>query len=128
MWNGPFDSAGSGAFDPAVVDVVDQHADAHHVGGEDELLAFVVALVPDRGEELDRLEPLLAARLHLGHEGMQVLDRRLHHLAQARIRDVLPALQYGFRKVVAGDKGHGSLPNCRASSAFVGRIVSLPMT
>ncbi len=69
---------------------------------EDELLALVVALVADRGQELDRLEPFGAGRLHFADEAVQVLDRRLHHLAQARVGNVLPALQHGFGELFAG--------------------------
>ena len=52
----------------------DHHRQAEHVGEQDELLALVVALLADRGEELDALEPFLLGELHVAREGVQVLD------------------------------------------------------
>jgi hypothetical protein len=48
--------------DAALVDLVDQHAYTHDVGGEDELLPLVVALLARLDQELDRLEPFGAGR------------------------------------------------------------------
>ena len=48
-------------------------------------------------------------RLDVAHEAVQVLDQRLHDLAQARIGDVLPALQRHVGEVVFGYVGHGHL-------------------
>ena len=61
---------------------------------------------------------------------MHVLDQRLHDLPQARIGDVLPALQRDVGKVVFGDVGHGHLLEslllacCCAGSIKAGMIAS----
>ena len=119
-----FDRRGRRAGNAAIVDVVHQHGDAERVRQQDELLALVVALMADGGQVLDRLEPLLAVRLHFADEGMQVLDGRLHHLAQARVRNVLVALEDFLGEFFAGFQGHGALPIFRARMRhLVARIV-----
>ena len=45
-------------------------------------------------------------RLDVAHEGVQVLDQRSHDLAQARIGNVLPALEHDVGQVFFGDVGH----------------------
>ncbi len=57
-----------------VIEGIDQHAHAHDVGEQNELLAFVVAFLADPGEEIDRRRPLGLGRLDVAHERMHVLD------------------------------------------------------
>jgi hypothetical protein len=94
----------------AIVDGVDQHADAKHVRTQDEFLALVVAYLAGAGEEVDRLEPFGVGRLDFAHEGMQVLDQGLHDLFQARVRDRFPALHNNVGQVFFGDVGHSIPP------------------
>jgi hypothetical protein len=70
----------------AVVDRLDQHRHAEDVGEQNELLPYVVALVPGRGEEGDRGVPFLLGQLDVLDEGVQVMDERPEHLPQAGVR------------------------------------------
>jgi hypothetical protein len=89
-----------------MIDRVDQHAHAQHVRGEDEFLPLLRAQLAGAGEPIDRSRPLRLRRLDVAHEAVQVLDQRLHDLAQARIGDVLPAFQRHVGEVVFGYVGH----------------------
>ena len=55
-----------------VVDRDGLHRGAEHVGEQDELLAPVVGDVPDGGEEVDALLPLLLGEPDVAQEGVQV--------------------------------------------------------
>ncbi|MNE82114.1 hypothetical protein D3C80_1788110 [compost metagenome] len=69
-----------------MIDGVDQHRQADHIGKQDEFLTHQpIALLPGLGEEADAFEPFGFGQLHLAGEGVQVADQALHHLAQARI-------------------------------------------
>ncbi|MCY1308422.1 hypothetical protein D9M70_584290 [compost metagenome] len=69
-----------------MVDRVDQHRQADHVGQQDELLAYQsVAFLPGLGEEADSLEPFGLGQLHLAGESVQVTHQALHQLAYAGI-------------------------------------------
>ena len=54
-------------------------------------------------------------RLDVAHEAVQVLDQRLHDLPQARIGNVLPALERDVGQVVFGHVGHGCLLQSRGA-------------
>ena len=69
----------------AVIDRIDQHRHAEHIGEQDELLALVVALLPGGGEELDRFEPFLLGQFDFAHEVVQMPDQALHDPAKARV-------------------------------------------
>ena len=92
-----------------MIDRVDQHAHTQYVRGEDEFLPLLGGQLAGAGEPIDRGRPFRLRRLDLAHETVQVLDQRLHDLAQARIGDVLPALQRYIGEVVFGYVGHGHL-------------------
>ncbi len=63
-----------GSLGGLLVDHLDQHRQTERVGQQDELLALVVALVADRGEEIDPGEPLLTGQTDFLGEGEEVLD------------------------------------------------------
>jgi hypothetical protein len=92
-----------------MIDRVNQHAHAQHVRGEDEFLPLLRGQLAGAGEPIDRGCPFRLRRLDVAHEAVQVLDQRLHDLAQARIGDVRPALQRHVGEVVFGYVGHGHL-------------------
>ncbi len=101
---------------PAMVDRIDQHAHAQHVRGEDEFLPLLRAQLAGAGEPIDRGRPFGLGRLDVAHEPVEVLDQGLHDLPQARIGNVLPALQRDIGQVVFGHIGHG----CLLESGFLG--------
>ena len=108
-WNGPFDRGRRRPARQPVVQGVDQHADAHDVGEQDEFLPLVVALLADPGEEIDRGRPFGLGGLDFANEGVGVLDEGLHHLAQPRVRHRLPALADDIGQILLGHIGHGIL-------------------
>lgn len=67
-----------------MVEADDQHAQAEHVGGKDELLALVVAEPAGGRQPLDRPHPLLFGQFDLAGEGVQMLYERGHQLGEAR--------------------------------------------
>ena len=73
------------------VDRDGQHREPEDVGEQDELLAAVVGDVPDAGQELDRLRPLLLGQPDVAGERVQVGDERLQDLARARIGRLVEA-------------------------------------
>jgi hypothetical protein len=97
----------------AVVDGIYQHGDAEHVRRQDEFLALVVAHLAGAGQPVDGGEPFRLRRLDLADEGVEVLDKRRHHLPEPRVRDVLPALQRNLSEVLFGHVCHRSLPFIR---------------
>ena len=92
-----------------VIEGIDQHADAHDVGEQDELLPLVVALLADAGEEIDRRRPFGLGRLDVAHEGVEVLDEGLHDLLEPRVGYRLPALEHDVGQVLFGHIGHATL-------------------
>ena len=108
-WNGPSTVLGRRSARPAMIDRVDQHAHAEHVRGEDEFLPLLRAQLAGAGEPIDRDRPFRLRRLDVAHEAVEMLDQGLHDLAQARIGNVLPALQRDVGQVVFGYVGHGHL-------------------
>ena len=66
-----------------VVERDHHHRQAEDVGEQDELLALVVALLADGGEELDAFEPFFFRELHLACECVQVLHRAGDDLPEA---------------------------------------------
>ena len=60
----------------AIVDGVDQHAHAQHVGGEDEFLPLLRAQLAGAGEPIDRGRPIpTASARSRAREAMHVLDQ-----------------------------------------------------
>ena len=76
MWNGPSTVAGVAAGVEAVVHLHDEHAQAEHVGGEDELLALLVAdLAGAVSHSIAAIHSGSVSR-HLAGEVVQVLHQR----------------------------------------------------
>ena len=69
-----------------VGDRLGQHRQPEDVRQQDELLALVVALVTDAGQEVDRLLPLGDRQLDVAGERVQVPDERGQDLAQPGVR------------------------------------------
>ncbi len=67
-----------------MVDGIDEHRDAEHVGQKDELLARIRACLPGAGQEIDGNAPFRLGQLHILDEGMQVADERGHDAGKAR--------------------------------------------
>src|SRR4029077_11230005 len=93
----------------AMIDRIDQHAHAQHVGGHDEFLSLLRAHLPGPGQPVDRGRPLRLRRLDVAHEAVEMLDQRLHDLPQAGIGNLLPALKHHIGEVLFGHIGHGRL-------------------
>ena len=87
----PEDRLLGGAGRPAVVLGHDQLRQPERIGQEDELLAQVVALVADRGQELDARHPLRLGQLDLAGKAVEVAEKAGHDLAEAGVRAVVPA-------------------------------------
>jgi hypothetical protein len=77
-WNGPKHRRFGRAGRFAVVDRVDQHRHAEHVGQQDEFLPPFVAHVAGVGEEHDRLEPFVLGRFDLLHRLVQLAGDHFH--------------------------------------------------
>ena len=66
----------------------DEHAEADDVREQNELLALVVALLANGGEEVDACAPLLDGDVGLAGKVVQVANQRRHDLEETRIRGV----------------------------------------
>ena len=97
-----------GAGHGLVVERNDHHRKTEHVGEQDELLALVVALLADRGQELDAFEPFLLGQLHLARERVQVLHRGGHDLPQAGVLGLLQPRDDGVGQGVFVELAHGT--------------------
>jgi hypothetical protein len=91
----------------AVIDGIHQHADAEHVGCQDELLALGIADLADAGEPVDGGKPFLRGGFDIAHETVKMLHQRHHDLAQARIGDLAPALNGQIGQIFFGYESHG---------------------
>src|SRR5699024_7237026 len=65
------------------------HRGAEGVGEQHELLALVVGDVPDPGQEIDRVVPLLLGETDVADEVVQVYSQRLHDLLESRVIGVV---------------------------------------
>ena len=63
-----------------MVQTNDQHRNAEHIGEENEFLTFLISDVAGTCQKLDPLEPLVFGQLHIGDEGMKMLDEAPHDL------------------------------------------------
>jgi len=95
-----------GAFAVAMVDRVDQHRDAEHVGQQDELLAGIGAFLPGAGQEIDGVVPLLEGQAGLAHVIVQRLHQFLEQEFRARIGGVVEALDDGLGQISLVELGH----------------------
>jgi hypothetical protein len=92
-----------------MIDAVDQHADADDVGRQDEFLPLVVRHFSRARQPFDRRHPFLLGRLDIADEGMQMLDHRLHDLAESWIGHRLPAIEHDVGDITFGNVGHDVL-------------------
>jgi hypothetical protein len=96
----------------AMVDRINEHADAKHIGRENEFLALIAAHLAGAREPIDRRRPFRLGRLDLADEGVKMRDQRRHDLAQTRIGNIGPALLDDIGQILLGDVGRGFLRNC----------------
>jgi hypothetical protein len=90
----------------AVVQLHDEHREPEHVGGEDELLALLVADLAGPVEPLDSGHPLGLGQPDLTGEVVEVLHQRLEQLAAALVVRGAPARPGELGDVVLGDQLH----------------------
>ena len=93
-----------GALALPVVDGIDQHRHANHVGKQDELLPDRGALLACPGQEIDRIFPLLEGEIGLANIVVQRLHQFLQQEFGARIRRIVETAdhgggQFGFAKL-----------------------------
>ncbi len=76
-----------------VVDRVDQHADAEHVGEENEFVPLFGRELPRLREPVHGGQPLVLLQVHFADKAVQMLDERLHDLTEPRRVARFPAFQ-----------------------------------
>src|SRR5580698_2590548 len=105
-----------------VIDRIDQHADAEHVGHQDEFLTLFVTQLAGARQKIDRDGPFFLRRFNHADESVGVFDHRLHHLLQPRIRDVAPAFAHHIGQVAFCHVRHrrllGSLVSYRPAISY----------
>ncbi|MGY3465847.1 hypothetical protein ACVW0I_002718 [Bradyrhizobium sp. LM6.11] len=97
-----------GALALAVVDCVDQHGDAEHVGQEDEFLAGIRAFLAGAGQEIDGVFPFLEGEAGLAHVIVQRLHQFLEQEFRARVGCLVKAPDDGFGEFSLVELGHGA--------------------
>ena len=107
MWNGPSTVAGVAAASKRWFICTTSMREAEHVGGEDELLALLVADLAGALEPLDRGHPLGLGEPHLAGEVVEVLHQPGEQLAGALVVGGAPPLLRELGDVVLGDQLHG---------------------
>ena len=99
-----------GALALPVVDGIDQHRHAEHVGEQDEFLTDRGALLAGAGQEIDRIFPLLEGEIGLA----DIVVERLHQFLQqefgARIRRLVETADHGGGEFGLIELGHFWLP------------------
>ena len=93
-----------------LIDGVDQHRDAQHVGQQNELLPRGATALADLGEELNALHPFFKRRLGVFDEGVQMMDQLGHHLAQTRVRRRFVSGEHLFGETIGFSLIHSILP------------------
>ena len=106
----PEDRRIGGPLGGLLVDHLDQHRQTERVGQQDELLALVVALVADGGEEFDPGEPLLAGQPDLLGEREQVLDRGTGDLTGAVVGGMAVRLEHLGEMIGRREMAHRDSP------------------
>jgi len=96
-----------------VVQRVHDGGEPQDVGQQDELLPDRRAGLADLREIADAGQPFLGREVHLAGEGVQVTDRGLHDLLEARVRRVRHLRQRGVRRRVLVEILHGVPPVLR---------------
>ena len=124
-WKGPSTVEAVASWACRAASIVSTSIDAPmHVGEQDELLTVLVALLADRGEELDALLPLGEAGAHLAQEAVQVAHEALHHLVQPGVgrvreaRETASTESFSLKSIWWGLTGRDS-----ARSSVVVRVV-----
>jgi len=95
----------------AVAERHHQHRDAERVGEQDELLALVIAGLPDARQELDRGHPLIGLQIHLARQRVGVADNCRDDLLEPRVGIVGQAVEDRLRDI-------GNLVLCHGVSLF----------
>jgi len=117
---------GRGVLVEPVVHLDDEHRETQHVGGEDELLALLVADLPGAVEPLDRGHPLGLGEAHLAREAVQVPHERREDLRQAGVLGRAPPLDGQVGDVVFGDELHPYPSSSRNTAAACAMARILP--
>jgi hypothetical protein len=90
----------------AVIDGIDQHRDAEHVGEQDEFLPAGRAFLADSGEEIDRIFPFGESEIGLSNEGVQRFDQLFHQELDPRFLHFLETLDNGGGEFGLVELGH----------------------